>query len=162
MLSRFPHFSICAGFFFTLSHPNIVTLLSAACPPNFHSKHGHCLHESTNEVRWCEAQDQCRKIAGELVTGSSVLDLLGNYTEFHFIGLTDMLDETRSIPEMSKRMYRWTNGLYAPRSVFLRKLPFHAECKVQSPCAPLCTKPCFQHLMHAYPPSLDDEIILYK
>ena len=78
----------------------------AQCPTNFSKTSGHCIYYSEVEKSYCEAQDFCYSISGELVTGNKIASLIVSLNTW--IGMTDMLDETKK-----KDRFRFTNGSFA-------------------------------------------------
>ena len=57
------------------------------------------------------------RTGGELITGYTINSLFNVYSQPHFIGMTDMLQETRLMPT-ANRYFRWTNGSIAEKSLF--------------------------------------------
>ena len=92
--------------------PTVIT--QGSCPQKFTLSNGHCVHISTDKKTYCQAQDFCLSIGGELVTGAKVtaLDVPGGTP--YFIGLTDFLDETGAMTKAKAKVsFRWTNGSFA-------------------------------------------------
>lgn len=75
-----------------------------------------CVYFSSIKDTWCNAQDFCRKIGGELMTGDTFLQAhkdkffnksTSRVPEWLFwLGATDMSDERNS----SRKGWKWTNG----------------------------------------------------
>ena len=93
-------------------------LLAAAtsCPQRFSLKAGHCIHTSSDNKTYCEAQKFCRSIGGELATGERVTQYptISDGSKY-LIGVSDLLDETSSMSKSKcKTSFRWTDGSFAP------------------------------------------------
>ena len=94
---------------------NIPTAITqGSCPQKFTLSNGHCVHISTDKKNYCQAQDFCLSIGGELATGAKVTTLDAGKGTIYFIGLTDFLDETGAMERAkAKASFRWTNGSFA-------------------------------------------------
>ena len=105
---------LARGLFLFLYTP--VLSATVNCPQFFSLRGGHCIHTSTIQKTYCEAQSFCRSIGGELATGERVTQLpLGIPKREYFIGASDLLDETSSFPRSKSRIsFRWTDGSFAP------------------------------------------------
>lgn len=76
---------------------------------------GVCLHLATKKTTYCEAQEYCTSVGGELVRGTNYLPLAGQvFSEMpssYWVGLTDLLHESNR----DRGAWRWTDGsLYPP------------------------------------------------
>ena len=74
-----------------------------------------CLYKSSSNKNYCDAQDYCRSIRGELATGVSAVTEISLHLKWleMWVGATDMLDERGS----SSTGWRWTNGQEVPLSL---------------------------------------------
>ena len=89
-------------------------IAQGSCPQNFTLSKGHCVHISTDKKTYCQAQDFCLSIGGELATGWKVTTLDIQRRTYYYIGLTDFLDETASMEQAKAKIsFRWTNGSFA-------------------------------------------------
>ena len=50
-------------------------IAQGSCPQSFTLSNGHCVHISTDKKTYCQAEDFCLSIGGELVTGAKVTTL---------------------------------------------------------------------------------------
>ena len=77
--------------------------------------HGLCLYKSSLKKDYCGAQDDCNFMNGELITGDNVRALKISDSFSYFIGMSDLLDETASLPlAKRKTSFRWTDGSFGP------------------------------------------------
>ena len=94
----------------------VVLGAATSCPQFFSLHNGHCIHLSTNEKTYWEAQIFCRSIGGELATGEWITQLPQNFltSTYYFIGMSDLLDDTSSFPMSKQKIsFRWTDGSLA-------------------------------------------------
>ena len=86
------------------------------CTPPFGDIHGVCLHVVETKMTYCDAQNYCWSLGGELVRGNSFLPLDGKTfpgAPYQFwIGLTDLLIERR----LKRSGRRWSDGAVDPPS----------------------------------------------
>ena len=110
-----------------------VLVAAATCPLFFSFNGGHCIHISTDNKTYCEAQTFCHSIGGELATGGWITQLPPSLImNSYWIGASDLLDDTSSFP-ISKRKtsFRWTDGSFAQDKFHSEFSDFRssAECK---------------------------------
>lgn len=78
-----------------------------------------CVFISNSKLNWCDAQQYCRQIGGELLTGSTALQALSDgildssHPSYLWIGGTDFALEQKT----QKSGWRWTNGVSITQSL---------------------------------------------
>lgn len=89
---------------------------SITCPSPYRDILGVCLHLGSSPMRWCQANEYCSTVEGELVRGHNFMPLNGKTFSGipcrYWIGLTDLLEERRQ----NREGWRWTDGSLQPSS----------------------------------------------
>lgn len=90
----------------------IISDFCVACPRPFSKINSLCVFVSITQASWCDAQNECRKIKGELLTGDIALEAMKSGIldpadeKNYWIGASDLSDERKD----SRNGWKWTNG----------------------------------------------------
>lgn len=85
-----------------------------SCPAFYEDQFGVCVNSSKDVMTYCDAQDYCLRINGELVTKQRALALQRKlFRSQYWIGLTDLLEERKK----SRTRWRWTDSSLSDESL---------------------------------------------
>lgn len=85
------------------------------CPNPFISVGSFCFHKSSSSFTYCQAQDYCHRLGGELVAGNANLKTAQtHFTGYAWIGLNDFTSERKS----ARNGWQWSDGTLVNESHF--------------------------------------------